>query len=404
MLLTAKWPREGFDLDRQAGGPDRDRIERDPGDAGHRRPGRAPDGLPAHAELQRAGTPPRRSTRSTRPRSSATTRRSSRRRARNDGGFPYTPNERTAMETPPEERQQIFEGLWEEGGFKFLWGGFSDITRDLDANQIASDFIRDKIREIVKDPATAEMLCPKDHPFASKRPPIDTDYFDTYNRDNVKLVDLREHADRGDHADGHPDDRRALRPRRHRLRDRVRRRDRGVATDGHPRLRRCALSPTSGPTGPARSSGCRSPGSPTCSPSPARAARRSSRTCRSRSSSTWSGSPTASPTCASTATTGSKPPRTRRMRGPTTSPRSRRSRSSRRRTPGTSGPTSRASRGSSCPTRAEWSRTARCATRPPTRVTAASSSRAPRARAASSQFGVTFGARVRASRSPGSAA
>jgi cation diffusion facilitator CzcD-associated flavoprotein CzcO len=110
---------------------------------------------------------------------------------RNDGGFPYTPNERTAMETPPEERQQIFEGLWEEGGFKFLWGGFSDITRDLDANQIASDFIRDKIRGIVQDPATAEMLCPKDHPFASKRPPIDTDYFDTYNRENVKLVDLR---------------------------------------------------------------------------------------------------------------------------------------------------------------------------------------------------------------------
>ena len=85
---------------RQAGGPDRDRIERDPGDAGHRRPGRAPDRLPADAELQRARAPRARSTRSTRPRSSATTRRSSRRRAGNDGGFPYTPNERTAMETP----------------------------------------------------------------------------------------------------------------------------------------------------------------------------------------------------------------------------------------------------------------------------------------------------------------
>ena len=282
------------------------------------------------------------------------------------------------METPPEERQQIFEGLWEEGGFKFLWGGFSDITRDLDANQIASDFIRDKIRAIVEGPGDRRDAVPEGPPLRVEAP--------AHRHRLLRHVQPRQrearrptqHADRGDHADGHPDDRRALRPRRHRLRDGLRRRDRGVATDGHPRLRRCAVSPTSGPTGPARSSGCRSPASPTCSPSPVRAARRSSRTCPSPSSSTWSGSPTASPTCASTATTGSKPPRTRRMRGPTTSPRSRRSRSSRRRTPGTSGPTSRASRGSSCPTRAEWSRTARCATRPPTRVTAASSSRAPR--------------------------
>jgi cation diffusion facilitator CzcD-associated flavoprotein CzcO len=110
---------------------------------------------------------------------------------RNDGGFPYTPIDRATMEATPEEREEIFEALWEEGGFKFIWGGFSDVIRDLDANQVASDFIRGKIRQIVKDPTTAEMLCPKDHPFGSKRPPIDTDYFDTYNRDNVTLVDIR---------------------------------------------------------------------------------------------------------------------------------------------------------------------------------------------------------------------
>ena len=54
-----------------------------------------------------------------------------------------------------------------------------------------SDFIRTKIRGIVKDPVTAEMLVPHDHPFGAKRPPIDTEYFETYNRDNVSLVDIR---------------------------------------------------------------------------------------------------------------------------------------------------------------------------------------------------------------------
>jgi cation diffusion facilitator CzcD-associated flavoprotein CzcO len=106
-------------------------------------------------------------------------------------GFPYFPIERKALDVSAEERQRILEGLWEEGGFKFLWGSFSDLTTDATANAIASDFIRSKIREIVKDPATAERLCPTDHPYGSKRPPIDTDYYVTFNRDNVSLVDIR---------------------------------------------------------------------------------------------------------------------------------------------------------------------------------------------------------------------
>ena len=109
-------------------------------------------------------------------------------------GFPYFPIDRETMKTPPDERQRILEGLWEEGGFKFLWGGFRDLTRDPQANEIASEFIRDKIRGIVEDPETAELLCPKDHPYGSKRPPIDTDYYVTYNRDNVKLVDIKTNA------------------------------------------------------------------------------------------------------------------------------------------------------------------------------------------------------------------
>jgi cation diffusion facilitator CzcD-associated flavoprotein CzcO len=106
-------------------------------------------------------------------------------------GFPYFPIERKTMDVSAEERQEILEGLWEEGGFKFLWGGFSDLLIDPTANEIASEFVRDKIREIVKDPETAELLCPKDHPYGSKRPPIDTEYYETFNRDNVSLVDIK---------------------------------------------------------------------------------------------------------------------------------------------------------------------------------------------------------------------
>jgi cation diffusion facilitator CzcD-associated flavoprotein CzcO len=105
--------------------------------------------------------------------------------------FPYTPVARSALDFSEEERNEIFEQLWEEGGFKFMWGSFGDIIRNKDANDLASDFIRKKIRETVKDPEVAELLCPTDHPYGSKRPPIDTDYYETFNRDNVKLVDIR---------------------------------------------------------------------------------------------------------------------------------------------------------------------------------------------------------------------
>jgi len=107
-------------------------------------------------------------------------------------GFPFHPVDRKTMSVPEDERQAILDGLWEEGGFKFLWGGFVDLTRDPEANEIASEYIRDKIRETVKDPEIAELLCPKGYPYGAKRPPIDTDYYETFNRDNVHLVDLNE--------------------------------------------------------------------------------------------------------------------------------------------------------------------------------------------------------------------
>jgi cation diffusion facilitator CzcD-associated flavoprotein CzcO len=93
----------------------------------------------------------------------------------------------------PEERQATYERLWaEEGGFKFVYGSYYDIIFNQAANDTAAEFIRSKIRQIVKDPVVAEKLCPHDHPYGSKRPPIDTGYYETFNRDNVTLVDLRD--------------------------------------------------------------------------------------------------------------------------------------------------------------------------------------------------------------------
>ena len=108
------------------------------------------------------------------------------------GGFPYQRVERSAFEVDDEEREEIYQRLWQDGGFKFMWGSFNDLLFDKAANDTAAAFIRRKIRETVKDPTVAAKLMPNDHPFGTKRPPIDTNYFETFNRDDVTLVDLRE--------------------------------------------------------------------------------------------------------------------------------------------------------------------------------------------------------------------
>jgi cation diffusion facilitator CzcD-associated flavoprotein CzcO len=108
-------------------------------------------------------------------------------------GFPYDPSDKSAMDVTAEERQATYERLWaEEGGFKFIYGSYNDLLFNQEANDTAAEFIRSKIRHIVKDPAVADKLTPRDYPYGTKRPPIDTGYFETFNRDNVTLVDLRE--------------------------------------------------------------------------------------------------------------------------------------------------------------------------------------------------------------------
>jgi cation diffusion facilitator CzcD-associated flavoprotein CzcO len=105
-------------------------------------------------------------------------------------GMAFRIEERLAVDTAPPERETIYEAAWERGGLQFR-AAFQDMLVDKRANDTAADFIKRKIRSIVKDPATAAILSDIDHPYAAKRPPIDTNYFETYNRPNVTLVDLR---------------------------------------------------------------------------------------------------------------------------------------------------------------------------------------------------------------------
>jgi cation diffusion facilitator CzcD-associated flavoprotein CzcO/acetyl esterase/lipase len=106
------------------------------------------------------------------------------------GGVPGEPTMLSALALSEEERRARFEEMWSIGGLEML-GVFNDILVNPAANEILCELIREKIRSIVHDPVTAEALCPKDHPFGTKRPCVDTNYYATYNLPHVRLVDLR---------------------------------------------------------------------------------------------------------------------------------------------------------------------------------------------------------------------
>lgn len=96
-----------------------------------------------------------------------------------------------AMSVSDEERQRVFQQIWDAGnGFRFMFGTFCDIATNPEANAAAAAFIRSKIAEIVQDPETARKLTPKD--LYAKRPLCNEGYYETYNRDNVSLVSILE--------------------------------------------------------------------------------------------------------------------------------------------------------------------------------------------------------------------
>jgi len=106
--------------------------------------------------------------------------------------FPMETSTLTYDDVDDEQRERIFEFGWEQGGFRFIFETFGDILTDKRTNSAAADFVRRKIRSIVKDPQTAEILCPN-YPIALKRPPLGNFYYESFNRDNVKLVDVSKH-------------------------------------------------------------------------------------------------------------------------------------------------------------------------------------------------------------------
>lgn len=112
--------------------------------------------------------------------------------SRTNGGFVHLPEKRRFRDTTPEERRAHWDTLYDTPGFAILAANFPEVFYDEAANRELSDYVAERIRQRVHDPVVAEKLIPKDHGFATQRLPLETHYFEAYNRDNVHLVDLLE--------------------------------------------------------------------------------------------------------------------------------------------------------------------------------------------------------------------
>jgi cyclohexanone monooxygenase len=105
-------------------------------------------------------------------------------------GILYDYSDVKALTISDDERRQAYEARWAKGGVNFI-RTFGDIMLDKQANDTAADFVREKIRQTVKDPDVARKLTPNDHPIGAKRICVDTNYYATFNEPHVRLVDLR---------------------------------------------------------------------------------------------------------------------------------------------------------------------------------------------------------------------
>ncbi len=106
-------------------------------------------------------------------------------------GVPVDGATTSALEVSAEERNARYQDGWEKGNLVAILGAFTDTLTDKEANETAAEFIRAKIRTIVTNPELAETLSPRSFPFGTKRPCLDSGYYNTFNKDHVHLVDLR---------------------------------------------------------------------------------------------------------------------------------------------------------------------------------------------------------------------
>lgn len=109
---------------------------------------------------------------------------------RTPNGHPFEISSRLVSDVNKEEMNEIYEKAWEKGGLQFR-ATFNDLVTNIEANKTASEFIKGKIRKTVSNKKFANILSDIDHPYAGKRPPIDSHYFEAFNRDNINLIDLR---------------------------------------------------------------------------------------------------------------------------------------------------------------------------------------------------------------------
>ncbi|MFD4828796.1 flavin-containing monooxygenase [Streptomyces uncialis] len=107
------------------------------------------------------------------------------------GGSVFTMPTRSALETDERERTAAYENAWNQGVLSALLRSYTDLLVDVDANETAAEFVRGKIRATVTDPVVAEALSPRSYPFGTKRPCLDSGYYETFNEPHVTLVDLR---------------------------------------------------------------------------------------------------------------------------------------------------------------------------------------------------------------------
>ena len=108
------------------------------------------------------------------------------------GCYIHSVDPRNILETSPAERLEFWEQLYASPGFGIWQGNFNDMLNNREANALASEFIANKIRQRVKDPAIAEKLIPKNHGFGTRRVPLETDYYETFNQENVELIDVND--------------------------------------------------------------------------------------------------------------------------------------------------------------------------------------------------------------------
>ncbi len=106
-------------------------------------------------------------------------------------GVPVEVTEVLALDVDQADRDAKYQEGWDSGSLVGVLGAYADLLTDKEANDTAAEFVRRKIRATVNDPELAELLCPDDYPFGTKRPCLDTGYYETFNRANVRLVDLR---------------------------------------------------------------------------------------------------------------------------------------------------------------------------------------------------------------------